>query len=392
MKYDFTTLPDRFNTMAEKFVNMRTIDPTVPPDIVPFSVADMDFLPPPQLIQGLQNFIDKTIFGYTLPSNHYYETILNWMRHRHGLEIPREWLVDADNVIAALRQMIRAYTDAGDGIIVMTPAYPAFLSSVEATKRTLLACPLTLKDNYYSIDYNKLEELCKRDDAKVLVFCNPHNPVGRVWRQDELEQVAKICLKHHVFIISDEIHWDLILPGQTFTSMASLAPEYVQNCAVSTACTKTFNMAAMKGAVVILADPDRRADYLAENGVSGRDLLSYTMPEIAYQTCEDWLDELLVVLDDNRKLMEEFISDRLPEVGVIPLEGTYLQWLDFRFLDMEPLEQADFMAKKARCFFTEGYKFGLGGAGFERWDLACPQKVLLAGLERMEKAIKSLKK
>lgn len=391
MKYDFTTLPDRFDTRAEKFVNMRAIDPAVSSDIVPFSVADMDFLPPPQLIQGLQDFIGRTIFGYTLPSDHYYETVLNWMRRRHGLEIPREWLVDADNVIAALRQMIRAYTDAGDGIIVMTPAYPAFLSSVEATKRTLLPCPLKLENNYYSIDYNKLEDLCKQDNAKVLVFCNPHNPVGRVWNREELEQVSKICLKHHVFVISDEIHWDLILPGHTFTSMASLAPEYVQNCAVSTASTKTFNMAAMKGAVVILADSDRRENYLAENGVSGRDLLSYAMPEIAYQTSEDWLDELLVVLDGNRKLMEEFLTDRLPEVGVIPLEGTYLQWLDFRFLNMEPLEQADFMAKKAQCFFTEGYKFGPGGAGFERWDLACPQKVLLAGLERMEKAIKSLK-
>lgn len=391
MKYDFTTLPDRFGTTAEKFVNMRAIDPTVSPDIVPFSVADMDFLPPPQLIQGLQNFIGQTIFGYTLPSDRYYDTVLNWMEHRHNLKIPREWLVDADNVIAALRQMIQAYTSEEDGIIVMTPAYPAFLSSVEATRRTLLACPLTLKNNYYSIDYDKLEDLCKQDDAKVLVFCNPHNPVGRVWNREELEQVAKICLKHHVFVISDEIHWDLILPGHSFTSMASLAPEYVQNCAVSTACTKTFNMAAMKGAVVILADPDRRAGYLSKNGVSGRDLISYAMPEIAYQTCEDWLDELLVVLDGNRKVMEEFLTDRLPEVGIIPLEGTYLQWLDFRFLGMEPLDQADFMAKKAQCFFTEGYKFGLGGAGFERWDLACPQKVLLAGLERMERAIKNLK-
>ncbi len=392
MNYDFTTLPDRSGTTAEKFVNMRRIDPSVPPDIVPFSVADMDFLPPPQLIKGLQDFIGRTIFGYTLTPDSYYETVLDWMHRRHGLNIPREWLVDADNVIAALRQMIEAYTAPGDGIIVMTPAYPAFLSSVEATRRSLLACPLKLENNRYSIDYNVLEELCRREDAKLLVLCNPHNPVGRVWNREELEQVARICLAHQVFVISDEIHWDLILPGHTFTSMASLAPDYVRNCAVSTACTKTFNMAAMKGAVVILADEQRRADFLARNGVSGRDLLSYTMPEIAYQTCEDWLDELLVVLDGNRKLMEQFMTERLPEVGVIPLEGTYLQWLDFRFLGMEPLEQADFMAKRARCFFTEGYKFGPGGAGFERWDLACPQSVLLAGLERMEQAVKSLKR
>ena len=392
MNYDFTTLPDRSSSTAEKFVNMRRIDPSVPSNIVPFSVADMDFLPPPQLIKGLQDFIGRTIFGYTLTPNSYYEAVLDWMRRRHGLKIPREWLVDADNVIAALRQMIEAYTAPGDGIIVMTPAYPAFLSSVEATRRSLLACPLELENNRYSIDYNVLEELCRREDAKILVLCNPHNPVGRVWNREELEQVARICLAHQVFVISDEIHWDLILPGHTFTSMAALDPDYVHNCAVSTACTKTFNMAAMKGAVVILADEQRRADFLARNGVSGRDLLSYAMPEIAYQTCEDWLDELLVVLDGNRKLMEQFMAERLPEVGVISLEGTYLQWLDFRFLGMDPPEQADFMARKARCFFTEGYKFGPGGAGFERWDLACPQSVLLAGLERMEQAVKGLKR
>ena len=392
MNYDFTTLPDRSGTTAEKFVNMRRIDPTVPADIVPFSVADMDFLPPPRLIQGLQDYIGRTIFGYTLPADSYYEAVLDWMRRRHGLNIPRDWLVDADNVIAALRQMIEAYTAPGDGIIVLTPAYPAFLSSVEATRRKLLACPLTLENNRYTINYDALETLCRREDAKLLVFCNPHNPVGRVWSREELEQVAKICLAHQVFVISDEIHWDLILPGHSFTSMAALAPEYTANCAVSTACTKTFNMAAMKGAVVILADEQRRADFLARNGVSGRDLLSYAMPEIAYQTSEDWLDELLLVLDDNRRLLEQFMAERLPEVGVIPLEGTYLQWLDFRFLGMEPLEQADFMAKQARCFFTEGYKFGPGGAGFERWDLACPQQVLLAGLERMEQAVKRLKR
>ena len=392
MKYDFTTLPDRSGTMAEKFVNMRRKDPTVSKDIVPFSVADMDFLPPPKLIQGMQDFVGSTIFGYTLPSDSYYDAVLNWMRRRHGLEIPREWLVDADNVIAALRQMICTFTKPGDGIVVMTPAYPAFISSVAATGREMLSCPLHLENNRYTIDYNVLEELCSQEKAKILVLCNPHNPVGRVWTKEELEQVAKICLAHQVFIISDEIHWDIILPGHTFTSMASLSPEYVHNCAVSTACTKTFNMAAVKGAAIIMADEKRRAAFVANNGVSGRDILSFAVPEIAYTTCEDWLDELLLVLDDNRKLMEEFMTQRLPEVGVIPLEGTYLQWLDFRFLGMTAEELEDFMALKARCFFTEGYKFGLGGTGFERWDLACPQSVLLAGLERMEKAIKGLKR
>ena len=388
MRYDFTTLPDRSGTNAEKFYNMRQKDPGVPGDIVPFSVADMDFLPPPELIDGLQKYIGSTIFGYTLPSDSYYEAVLDWMKRRHGLDIPRSWLLDADNVIAALRQMIEAYSDPGDGIIVMTPAYPAFLSSVEATHRQLVACPLRLGDTGYTIDFDLLEQQCSQEKNKLLVFCNPHNPVGRAWTRAELEQVAEICLRKGVFVISDEIHWDLILPGTTFTSIAALAPEYQQNCAVSTACTKTFNMAALKGAVVIMADPDRRKAFCARNGVSGRDIISYAMCEIAYRTSEAWLDELLTVLDGNRKLMEEFFRQRLPQVGVIPLEATYLQWLDFRFLGLDAQELEHFMAFEARCFFTEGYKFGPGGAGFERWNIACPRQVLLAGLERMEQAVR----
>lgn len=199
--------------------------------------------------------------------------------------------------------------------------------------------------------------------------------------------MAEICLRKGVFVISDEIHWDLILPGTTFTSMASLAPEYQQNCAVSTACTKTFNMAALKGAVVIMADPERRKAFCQRNGVSGRDIISYAMCEIAYRTGEPWLEELLTVLDGNRKLMKDFLQQRMPQVGVVPLEATYLQWLDFRFLGLDARKQEDFMAYEARCFFTEGYKFGPGGAGFERWSIACPRQVLLAGLERMEQAV-----
>lgn len=389
MGYDFTTLPDRTGSNAEKFFNMRQKDPKVPPDILPFSVADMDFLPPPELVNGLQEYIGQTIFGYTLPSESYYETILDWMKRRHGLEIPRAWLLDADNVIAALRQMIQAFTAPTDGVIVLTPAYPAFLSSVEATHRHLLQCPLKLDEKGYTIDFDRLEQLCHRPEATLLVFCNPHNPIGRVWTRDELERVAEVCLREGVFLLSDEIHWDLILPGTTFTSVASLGPAYQHNCAVSTACTKTFNLAALKGAVVIMADPARRAAFAAQSGVSGRDVISYVACELAYRHCEDWLDELLTVIDSNRAMMEDFLRQRLPEVGIIPLQGTYLQWLDFRFLGLDEKAQEDFMAYEARCFFTEGYKFGAGGAGFERWNIACPQSVLLAGLERMERAIRT---
>ena len=391
-RYDFTTLPDRQHTSAEKFCNMRQLCPDVPADIVPFSVADMDFLPPPELVRGMQAFMGRAILGYTLPWDSYYEAVGDWMARRHGLRIPRAWMVDADNVIGAMRQMIQAYTRPGDQVVMFTPAYPPFLFTPPALGRQLVECPLVLgKDRRYAIDWERFEDVCRQPETTMLLFCNPHNPVGRIWSRQELERVAEICLRHGVFIISDEIHWDLILPGGEFISMASLAPVYVANCAVSTAATKTFNMAALKGATILLADEDRRRAYTALNGVAGRGIFSYVACEVAYRQCEGWLDELLKVLDGNRRLMEEFMAQRLPEVGVTPLEATYLQWLDFRFLGLEPGEQECFMGEKARCFFTEGYKFGASGAGFERWNLACPQATLLAGLERMERAIRSLR-
>ena len=390
-RYDFTTLPDRTGSMAEKFCNMRALNPSVKQDVIPFSVADMDFVKPQELTQGLADFIRETIFGYTLIPGSYYDTLLGWMKRRHGLDIPREYLLDVDNVIAALRQMIRTFTQPGSGVIVMTPAYPAFLSSVEATRRRLVSCPLVLEDGRYRIDFDLLEKLCQDPDTSLLVFCNPHNPIGRLWTREELASTARICLENGVFIVSDEIHWDLILPGYSFVSMASLDETYLKNCAVSTSFTKTFNLAALKGATVIMADPDRRRKYEEGNSVPGRDLLSYAACEIAYKKCEEWLEELLQTLAANRALMKEYFADHIPEAVLTEHQATYLQWIDFRFLQMDAKALEHFMAYEAQCFFTEGYKFGEGGSGFERWNFACPQDVLLAGMERMAGAVERWK-
>ena len=390
MGYDFTSLPDRRRSGAEKFHNMRQRCPHVPEDVIPFSVADMDFLPPPALVEGLQAFIGNEIMGYTLPAESYYEAVLNWYSRRHGLSIPREWLLDVDAVIPSMRHMIRTFSCPGDEVLLLVPVYMPFFSSIEELGRQVVSCELILgADMRYTINFDRLEYLCRSSRAKILLFCNPHNPVGKIWSQTELEQVADICLRHQVFIISDEIHWDLILPGNHFVSMASLPEKYLQNCAINTAATKTFNVAALRGAATILPDEARRKQYLETDDASGPGILSYVACELGYNRCEAWLDELLLVIQDNRDLLIEFMKQRLPEVGVIPLEATYLQWLDFRALGMDAAELEAFMAEKAFCFFTEGFKFGPGGAGFERWNLACPRHVLLAGLERMEKAIRS---
>lgn len=390
MNYDFTTLPERRGTGSEKYLNMLRLDPETPEDIVPFSVADMDFLPPPELVDGLKDFLDHNVLGYTLPTDSYYETVLDWYRVHHGLSVRREWLIDGDNVIDVLRQEIRCFSRESDSVLTMTPAYPAFLSSVQATGRKLLPLGLLEKDGRYAIDFDGLERECRRPDVSILLLASPANPVGRVFTREELTELARICLENHVFIICDEIHWDLIMPGHSFVSMLDLEEPYRQNCSVSTAATKTFNMPAMKGAEVVICNEERREQlrsYLDREGVPGRGVLSYAAAEIAYKRCGGWLQELLKVLDSNRRLLEEYFADHIPEAVVYPLEGTYLQWIDFRFLHKEPKELEHFMAFEARCFFTEGYKFGKEGEGFERWSIACPQDVLLAGLERMSAAV-----
>lgn len=389
MTYDFTTLPDRWDDHAEKYEMMKRRCPDVPRGTVPFSVADMDFLPPPELAEGLSAYFTGHVLGYTLTANSYYQAFTDWMRRRHGLELEREWLLDADSVIGAMHQMIRAFTQPGDEIIVMTPAYPPFLAAPDLLNRRRVDCPLKMDaQRRYQLEPDRLEELCRSPRAKILLLSNPHNPVGRVWSRRELEDIAEICLRHQVFIISDEIHGDLIMPGYTCTSMATLPEKYLANCAVSTACTKTFNVAAIKGAVIIMQDAERRRLYAAQGTLPGRDILSYVAAELLYRKGEPWLEQLLGVLDGNRRLMEDFLRAKLPEVGITPLEGTYLQWLDFRFLKFSPQEQERFMGEKAHCFFTEGYRFGEDGAGFERWNLACPADVLLRGLERMEHAVR----
>lgn len=391
MKYDFTTLPKRFYSQAEKFVHMRENMSPTDEEIVPFSVADMDFFMPPELTIELKNYIEHQILGYMLPSDSYYEEVLAWMAKHHSLAIKREWLVDADNVIDALKQMIRCYSKKGDGVIVMTPAYPPFFSALLQAERNVLECPLKIEaSSYYGIDYDLLEELCKHETTTLLLLCNPHNPVGRCWKREELERISNICLEHHVFILSDEIHWDLIMPGNVFTSVAALEEKYAQNCVVSTAASKTFNIAALKGAILIVRDEKKRQllrNYMEQRKVPGRDILSYVAFEVGYKACEDWLKELLQVLDKNRRILKDFFENEIPSATVFPLEATYLQWIDFRFLEMSPKMQERFMQEKAKCYFTEGYKFGKAGEGFERWNIACPEDVLLSGLERMKRAI-----
>lgn len=387
MHYDFETLVRRNNTGSLKWNDMKNKNPNVEDCVVPLSVADMEWKNPPEIIEGLKEYLDQSIFGYTGATEAYYDSVTGWMEKRHGFSPKKEWIVETAGVVPGLSQMVAAFTKPGDAVLIMTPVYYPFRLSVENNKRTLVTSELIHTGSSYEINFADFEEKAAGEDVKLLILCSPHNPVGRIWTREELLRIAEICFNNHVFIISDEIHFDLILPGYHHVSMGTLEEKYVNNCAICTAPSKTFNLAGFQTSNHLIADKEMRDKLSAARGYHSLNMMGYKACEIAYTRCEAWLDELLLHLDANKRYVETFVAANLPEAKVCDLQGTYLQWLDFRGLGMDYRELEKFMQMEAQLFLDEGYIFGEGGRGFERINIACPLWVLKEAMERLLEAV-----
>ncbi|EHJ00232.1 Cystathionine beta-lyase [Clostridium sp. DL-VIII] len=391
MKYDFETLVSRKNVGSSKWNLMSKTNEKVTDDIVPFSVADMEFKNPPEIIDGLKKYLDSSILGYTQATDEYYKAVCNWMEKRHDWKIKKEWIVEFSGVVPALYTIVRALTKEEDGVLIMTPVYYPFYKAIEDNKRKVVKSQLMLCEDHYEIDLEDLEEKAKLESTKLMILCNPHNPVGRVWSEDELIKIGKICIDNNVLIVSDEIHFDLIMPGFKHTVFASISEEFAKNSVICTAPSKTFNLAGLQTSNIIVSNKRIKDKIASEkrtaSGNSGLNIFGYKACEIAYNECEEWLDELIQVLDRNKKIVENFVKTHLPEIKVVNLEGTYLQWLDFRNLEKDHRSLEKFMTTEAMLFFDEGYVFGDEGRGFERINLACPSNVLEAALQRLLEAV-----
>lgn len=391
--YDFETLHPRRGVGANKWDWMYKSIPETGDDIVPFSVADMEFANAPEIAQGVGEFLANNILGYSSPTKSYRKAVVDWMARRHNWTIQPEWIVDYPGVVPALFHLARLLAEPSEGIILFTPVYYPFFDAVRKGGRELVECPLINNDGHYEIDFDTFEKLAANPKNKILFFCSPHNPVGRVWTREELERVAKICLANGVTPVSDEIHADLIMPGHTHIPFASLSPEVEQACIVCTAPSKTFNTAGLMTSNIVVANEELRErllDFRASQAVFSCNTAGYVACETAYNHCEGWLEELLVVLERNRQLLASYITENLPQLKVIELEGTYLQWIDCRGLGLGPDELEKFMVEKAQLFLDEGKVFGKVGEGFERINIACPTWILEAALERLKTAIDSL--
>ncbi|MEA4874857.1 MalY/PatB family protein [Anaerorhabdus sp.] len=388
MYYDFETLINRSELGSSKWLGMIQKKPNVSKEIVPFSVADMEFKNAPEIIEGLKEYLDETILGYTSPTENYLDSVVNFMNRHHNWEIDKSWIVTAPGVVPALAHAIRGFTNPGDGVIIMTPVYYPFFACVTMNNRVIVENPLVDNEGHYEINFEDLELKASNAKNKILLFCSPHNPIGRVWTKDELEKVAAICLKHDVLIISDEIHFDLIMPGYEHTVMATLSDEVADKCIVCTAPSKTFNLAGMQTSNLVIKNEnlrERMKSAMLEVAFLSCGTLGYKACELAYTRCDLWLEELIMKINENKNIVEEFCKEHIPEIKVYPLEGTYLQWLDLRAfgLNNEELEKA--MIEDCELFFDEGYIFGEAGTGFERINIACPTDVLLEGLRRLAK-------
>ncbi len=390
MKYDFETLINRRNTGSHKWEGMYAQIPQAGDDIVPLSVADMELKNPPAIVEGLKEYLDNTVLGYTGETENYYKSVTSWMERRHGFSPKKEWFVMTAGVVPAIKEMVGAFTKDGDSVLMLTPVYYPFYSSVEANGRTVLGSELILEGTEYRIDFEDFAEKAARPETTLCILSSPHNPIGRIWTKEELLKLCEICLENGVFIISDEIHFDLIMPGFEHVSMGTFEEKYLNNCAICTAPSKTFNLAGLQTSNIFIPNEEYRNKMTAARGYFSLNIFGYKACELAYDKCEEWLDELLLYLDENRKFVEEYFAANMPEVKVHRLQGTYLMWLDFRAWGMDEKALEDFMVHKAQAIFDEGYVFGEGGIGFERINIACPKRVLANTLDRIYKAKKEL--
>lgn len=388
VRYDFDRVLDRRHTLSLKWDHCETQLGLA--DVIPMWVADMDFEAPPEVIEAVTRRAAHGAYGYTSIPESFWQAAVEWLRVRHGWPVERSWLGRAPGVVPALSLCVEAFTRPGDAVIVQTPVYYPFFHAVERNGRRLVRNPLARDGGRYRMDLEDLDR--KAEGATLLILCSPHNPVGRVWTRAELEALGEVCVRRNLVVIADEIHMDLTLGGARHVPFASISAEVASRTLTCVAPSKTFNLAGLNTSLVVASNPDLLARYDARFDGAGliiASLFGTVALEAAYRHGAEWLDQLLVYLDGNAACTDDFIRSRLPVLGFIRPEGTYLALLDCRGLGMEQQALDEFFLR-AGVYFDSGPWFGDELRGFERINLACPRATLTEALERIERAIATL--
>jgi len=388
MQYNFDQIIKRSHTHCVKWEFMQIQDVNANKDTLPFWIADMDFACPPPLLEAVKERADQLILGYSMADAGYHEAVCSWMMRRFQWTVNPSEIFISSGVVPALMDLILSLTNPGDGIIIQRPVYYPFSAIISHAKRTLINNPLRNTDGSYAIDFKDLEHKAKNPATTMMLFCSPHNPVGRVWTEEELLQVADICLKNDVILVSDEIHADLLRQGNTHSPIAGLLPDE-DTIITCTAPSKTFNVAGLQLANIIIRNKLFQKKWIAQTGPEFPPPLALAAVKAAYTVTEteNWLDQLLVYLDDNFVFLADYLARHLPKAQFTPPEGTYLAWIDFSGYGHDDLELADILLKKANVLLEGGAIFGPEGAGFQRMNIACPRAMLEQGLRQITTAL-----
>ena len=389
--YDFDEVIDRRNTDCLKYD--FAVQRGRPKDVLPFWVADMDFSIAQEIEDALVKRCQHGIFGYSEATDGYFAALQNWYLKHFNWQVQRPWLIKTPGVVFALAMAVKAFTEPGDGVLVQQPVYYPFTEVIRDNDREVVNAPLALVNGHYEIDFADLEQKLANPKVKLMFLCSPHNPVGRVWTKEELLKVGDLCLKYNVITVSDEIHSDFVWDDNVHTPFATLGEEYQQNCIVCTAPSKTFNLAGLQVSNIFISNQKLRRAFRKQidaAGYSQLNTLGLVACQAAYAYGEEWLTQVKAYIRSNITFVDDYLKQNLPQIKMLPIEGTYLVWLDCSALGMTADEREQWLWHEAKLWLDGGGIFGKEGEAFERINVACPRATLLQGLEQLKAAVAKL--
>ena len=386
-KYDFDQIVDRSNTNSVKVDALERVFGSK--DVIPLWVADMDFLSPPEITEGLKKRVEHGIFGYVEPGDGYFSSIINWLKNRHDWSVSKENITFIPGVVKGFAFAIDVFTNDSDKIIIQPPVYPPFKGTTEDLNREIVNNPLIFKDGQYSMDFDNLREVAKTG-CKMLILCNPQNPSGRIWTKEELSELAEICFDNDIIVISDEIHSDLALPGNKHVPFATVSEKAAQNNITLMAPSKTFNIAGIVSSFAVVENEDIRKkyfDYLLARQLNEGTIFGYLAAQYAYEYGDEWLDQAIEYIQKNIDFVDDFLQNHIPQIKVIRPEASFLIWLDCRDLNLSQPELENFFIHKAKLGLNSGTMFGKEGEGFMRLNVGCSRITLEKALNNLKKAV-----
>lgn len=378
-QYDFDYTPSRWNTFSLKW--------DIKPNELPMWVADMDFETAPEVKEAMIKRAEHGIYGYSIIPEEFFSSIQSWWKKRHHVEWKREWMIYSSGIVAAISSIVRRFIKKGDSVLIQSPVFNIFYNSILNNQGTVLSNDLVYKDGKYSIDFIDLEEKLSLESTKMMILCNPHNPVGKIWSVEELTRIATLCKKYNVLLLSDEIHCEFVRPGLHYNSLGLLDSDLLDNAIILVAASKTFNLAGLQSACVIV--PNERIRKIVDHGLNTDEVaepnaFSMIANIAAFTYGEKWVDALIEYIDQNRKYATEFIHTHLSHLHLVEQEATYLLWIDISYYSSNSVEFVEELRKETGLYVSDGMEYGLNGASFIRVNIATSKKNVEDGMHRLE--------